>query len=113
MLTRENEGSKKSVRKVVQDFVHQLYDNESWFGVCPLRPIDCQTKIPDKSCAQSWFLVSWLDHCAYSTLTNEPWLGVCPFLRPRSSNLCNVHWLHQAKIPDKSCAQSCFVVLLF
>ena len=23
MLTRENEGSKKSVRKVVQDFVHQ------------------------------------------------------------------------------------------
>ena len=25
MLTRENEGSKKSVRKVVQDFVHQQY----------------------------------------------------------------------------------------
>ena len=26
MLTRENEGSKKSVRKVVQDFVHQQYE---------------------------------------------------------------------------------------
>ena len=26
MLTRENEGSKKSVRKAVQDFVHQQYD---------------------------------------------------------------------------------------
>ena len=25
MLTRENEGSKKTVRKVVQDFVHQQY----------------------------------------------------------------------------------------
>ena len=25
MLTRENEGSKRSVRKVVQDFVHQQY----------------------------------------------------------------------------------------
>ena len=24
MLTRENESSKKTVRKVVQDFVHQL-----------------------------------------------------------------------------------------
>ena len=27
MLTRANEGSKKSVRKVVQDFVHQQYDS--------------------------------------------------------------------------------------
>ena len=27
MLTRENEGSKKTVRKVVQDFVHQQYDS--------------------------------------------------------------------------------------
>ena len=27
MLTRENEGSKKSVRKVVQDFVHQQYNH--------------------------------------------------------------------------------------
>ena len=26
MLTRENEGSKKTVRKVVQDFVHQQYE---------------------------------------------------------------------------------------
>ena len=25
MLTRENEGSKKSVRKVVQDFVHHAH----------------------------------------------------------------------------------------
>ena len=72
-----------------------------------------RTKIAQTYENESWFLVSWLDYCAYSTLTNESWLGVCPFLRPRSSNLCNVHWLHQAKIPDKSCAQSCFFVLLF
>ena len=26
MLTRENEGSKKTVHKMVQDFVHQQYD---------------------------------------------------------------------------------------
>ena len=30
MLTRENEGSKKSVRKVVQDFVHQQYLPVPW-----------------------------------------------------------------------------------
>ena len=35
MLTRENEGSKKSVRKVVQDFVHQ----EQY--VLTLPPITC------------------------------------------------------------------------
>ena len=34
MLIRENEGSKKRVRKVVQDFVHQQYDTRN--DVCVL-----------------------------------------------------------------------------
>ena len=38
MLTRENEGSKKSVRKVVHDFVHQQYllcfsSMSDWAGI--------------------------------------------------------------------------------
>ena len=38
MLTRENEGSKKTVREVVQDFVHQQYHLEDDFSLVNKGP---------------------------------------------------------------------------
>ena len=46
MLTRENEGSKKSVRKVVQDFVHQQYDLYSGWWVVSQSAEDLHPRNP-------------------------------------------------------------------
>ena len=55
-----------------------------WLQGSVLYAYNGQTKKPRTKIAQtyeneSWFLVSWLDYCAHSTLTNESWLGVSFF----------------------------------
>ena len=48
MLTRENEGSKKSVRKVVQDFVHEVCQHRTWLAGWP--KCVCNDAQNDSSC---------------------------------------------------------------
>ena len=60
----------------------------------------------------SWFHGLTMVRVQYAYKWILVWCVCVLFSDPGSSNLCNVHWLHQTKIPDKSCAQSCFFLVL-